>query len=153
MKRQWMVFVAAAAALGITACGSGDGIVINGTTAAETGGGQEETSAQLSQETKAGTMIEIVTDETTPASETAAQSTEGYSQETATQPVTEPETTAAPQTAASTQALVPQTTAAPASTATRPAASETTAAKTYKVTDVKNVSMVVETEIYSDMCI
>lgn len=143
MKRHWIVFAAAVMALGITACGSGDGIVINGTTA---GGSQEETSGQLSQETKAGTMIEIVTDETSPAPETAAQSAEGYSQETDAEPAGQPETAAVPQTAASTQAAasqttasaqtsVSQTTAAQTAGAARPA--ETTAARTYKVTDVK----------------
>ncbi len=146
MKRHWIVFAAAMIAFGITACGSGDGIVINGTTAAEAGGSQEETSGQVSQETKAGTMIEIVTDETSPVPETAAQSTEGYSQEAATEPAAQPETAAVPQTTASTQASVSQTTAsaqtsvsqttaAQTAGAARPA--ETTAARTYKVTDVK----------------
>ena len=35
MRKKWLIFVAAMTTLSITACGSGDGIVINGTTAAE----------------------------------------------------------------------------------------------------------------------
>lgn len=135
MKRQWMVFVAAMTALSITACGNGDSIVINGTRADEVGSSGEETPGEQSQETKSGTMIEIVTDETSPAAETAAQSTEGYSQETVS--ATVPQTTTAPQTApAPTEA--PRPAATQAASATRPAAQpETTAARTYKVTDTK----------------
>lgn len=123
MRKKWLIFAAAVTALTITACGSGDGIVINGTTAAEAesdqleGGGSPEGS-----ETTAGTKIEIVTGETTPqtpAAESAAESTEGWTETEAV--LTQPETTAAPQTAATTKA----------------AAAETTAAKRYTVTDVK----------------
>lgn len=120
MRRQWLIFVAAMTALSITACGSGDGIVINGTTAAEAESDQLEPEGSSSgSETTSGTKIEIVTGETTafvPTEETAAPSTEGATQA----PQIEPETTAASQTAS--------TTKAPA---------ETTAAKKYNVTDVK----------------
>ncbi|MCI8837960.1 MAG: SH3 domain-containing protein [Hungatella sp.] len=120
MRRQWLIFVAAVTALGITACGSGDGIVINGTTAAEAESDQvEESGSQADSETTYGTTIEIVTGETTaqpPTVESAAESTEGF---------TEAAPTEAP-------------TAAPTMVAsTTKAAAETTAAKTYKVTDVK----------------
>lgn len=119
MRKQWMIFVAAMTALGITACGSGDGIVINGTTAAEAGSDQPEDGSSDSgaRETTYGTKIEIVTGETTTAAETAAQSTEQW-------------TEAAEQTEAPTQASRPAET-------TRAQQPETTAAKTYKVTDVK----------------
>ncbi len=66
MRKKWLIFVAAMTTLSITACGSGDGIVINGTTAAEAESDQleEEGSAAESQNTS-GTRIEIVTGETT----------------------------------------------------------------------------------------
>ena len=61
MRKKWLIFVAAMTTLSITACGSGDGIVINGTTAAEAESDQleEEGSAAESQNTS-GTRIEIV---------------------------------------------------------------------------------------------
>lgn len=115
-----MVLVAAATALGITACGNGDGIVINGTSAGAVEGEAQESSSETAGQISSGTTIEIVTGETSPAMETAPESTEG-----------QPETTEAPvQTQAPTQA--------PTSPSTRPAAQpETTAAKVYKVTDLK----------------
>ncbi len=120
MRKKWLIFVAAMTTLSITACGSGDGIVINGTTAAEAESDQlEEEGSAAESQTTSGTRIEIVTGETTaPVSmeETAAPSTEGWTEAAQTQPAT----TAAPQTTSAT------TTAA-----------ETTAAKKYKVTDVK----------------
>ena len=92
MRKKWLIFVAAMTTLSITACGSGDGIVINGTTAAEAESDQleEEGSAAESQNTS-GTRIEIVTGETTaPVSmeETAAPSTEGWTEAAQTQPAT-----------------------------------------------------------------
>jgi len=120
MRRYKLVLAAAMTAMMITACGSGDGIVINGTTAAEAVNTEApaESEAQKSTEELAAqqggsTKIEIVTGETT-----AAASLEGQ-----TEPIEE-ETTAAETTAA-------ETTAAP----TR--APETTAARTYAVRDVE----------------
>lgn len=128
MKKQWMFFVAAMAAFGITACGSGDGIVINGTTAMEAGSDQGESTESAAQAAGSGTKIEIITGETSSAEETAAPPEESYSQ-----PASQPETTA----------YVPETAATAASTAAASSASagaavpETTAARTYKVTDTK----------------
>lgn len=122
MKKQWMVLAAVMAALSITACGSGDGIMINGTTAAEAASDELGTGDAAGQETTSGTKIEIVTGETTTAVETAPESTEGYTQA----PVSQTQAETAAQTAAATQA------------ATKAAAQpETTAAKVYKVTDMK----------------
>ena len=119
MRKKWLIFVAAMTALSITACGSGDGIVINGTTAAEAESDQtEEEGSVAAAETTSGTKIEIVTGDTTAptsAEESAAQSTEEW-----TQAATEPSTTAAPQMVSTTKA-----------------AAETTAAKKYNVSDVK----------------
>lgn len=119
MRKKWLIFVAAMTALSITACGSGDGIVINGTTAAEAESDQpEEEGSVAANETTSRTKIEIVTGDTTaavPTEESAAQSTEEW-----TQAATEPSTTAVPQTASTTRA-----------------AAETTAAKKYNVSDVK----------------
>lgn len=123
MRKQWLIFVAAVTAFGITACGNGDGIVINGTTAAEAESDQlEESGSPAGSETTSGTKIEIVTGETTasvPVTESAAEFTEAYTQ---TAPTEVPASTAAPTNQAD------STTKAP---------TETTAAKTYKVTDVK----------------
>lgn len=80
MKKQWMFFMAAMTALCVTACGNGDGIVINGTTAAEAGSGSGEPADSAAQETGTGTRIEIITDETSLAEETAPESQENYSQ-------------------------------------------------------------------------
>ncbi len=121
MRKQWMVFVAAMTALGITACGSGDGIVINGTSAAEADSGDIESGGAQEAETTSGTKIEIVTGETTAAPETAAQSTEEYTQASESQTQAETAVQTAAQTTAAVQAV----------------AQETTAAKVYKVTDMK----------------
>lgn len=118
MKKQWMVLAAVMTALSITACGSGDGIMINGTTAAEAASDELGAGDAAGQETTSGTKIEIVTGETTTAVETAPESTEGYTQA----PVSQTQAETAAQTAAATKA------------ATQP---ETTAAKVYKVTDMK----------------
>ena len=127
MRKQWMIVVAAMTAIGITACGNGDGIVINGTTAAEAESGQTDESSAAADETTSGTTIEIITGETTAVTETAAESTEGQ---------TEAATTAAQTQASTTQASTTQaaTTAARTQAATQP---ETTAAKTYTVKDMK----------------
>ena len=123
MRKKWLIFVAAMTILSITACGSGDGIVINGTTAAEEAESdqlEEEGEGSVAEaETTSGTRIEIITGDTTAAfstEETAAASTEAWTEAEQTQPAT----TAAPQTTSATKAVV-----------------ETTAAKKYKVTDVK----------------
>ena len=124
MKKYGIILAAALTAAAVTACGSGDGIVINGTTAAES---QLEETGELPQEgmteteqgesaSGSGTKIEIVTGETTAAQEPASESLEGQ---------TEPET------AAPTEAPKPQ----PSTTAATKAP-ETTAAKQYAVTDV-----------------
>ncbi len=136
MKKCGMVLAAVMTAFAVTACGSGGGIVINGTTAAQEGEAPAEgdgdsqgvESNEAMVETGApgsagGTRIEIVTGETQPS---PVQSMEGQTSLDSAAPTMAP-TTAAP---APTQA--PQTTAAPAATA----ATETTAAKTYTVTDV-----------------
>ena len=122
MKKQWKILVAVMTAFGITACGNGDGIVINGTSAGEEGNSQSEEGELEGQETTSGGRIEIFTDDTTPAEESAAESTEQWIQET--QPQTEASTTISytPQTVGTTQAVIQP---------------ETTAAKVYKVTDVK----------------
>lgn len=122
MKKQWMVLAAVMTALSITACGSGDGIMINGTTAAEAASDELGAGDTAGQETTSGTKIEIVTGETTTAVETAPESTEGYTQA----PVSQTQAETAAQIAAATQAATKAATQ-----------SETTAAKVYKVTDMK----------------
>lgn len=88
MKKQWIFFIAAMTAVSITACGGGDGITINGTTAAEAGSDvteaketPEETSQQQEgvPETSSGTRIEIITGETTEAE--TAESTESEAEQ------------------------------------------------------------------------
>ena len=121
MRKKWLIFVAAMTILSITACGSGDGIVINGTTAAEEAESDqlEEEGSVAEAETTSGTRIEIITGDTTAVfstEETAAVSTEAWTEAEQTQPAT---------------------TAAPQTTSAAKAAAETTAAKKYKVTDVK----------------
>jgi len=129
MRKKWLIFVAAMTALGITACGSGDGIVINGTTAAEAESDQsEEEGSAAGNETTSGTKIEIITGESTaPAymEESAAQSAENQTEAAPTVP------------AATTAPTEPVTTAAPKAASTTKAAAETTAAKKYNVSDVK----------------
>lgn len=123
MRKQWIAFVAVMTAVGISACGNGDGIVINGTTAAESESTQLEGSDSAGGETTSGTTIEIITGETTMAPETAPVPTEEYTQAPAQ---IQPETTASQPTASTTKAAT--------QAATQP---ETTAAKVYKVKDVK----------------
>lgn len=130
MKKKWLIFLAAVTALGITACGSGDGIVINGTTAAEAGSDQLEGGSEADGETTSRAKIEIITGETAASSaaaqESAAQPVQ--TQAAQTQAQTQPATTAAPRTESATKA---------AAETTAKAAAETTAAKKYKVTDIK----------------
>ena len=88
MRKHLTILTAAAmTAVMLTACGSGDGIVINGTTVAESGivagetsGEQAEGNTPEATSKTGGTKIEIVTGETT----AAVESLEGQ---------TEPETT------------------------------------------------------------
>ncbi len=126
MKRRTAVLAAVLAALAITACGNGDGVVINGTTAAEEDAATElpsedlqaETSGQIDLDTTegSGTKIEIITGETASSAPSEGQTAPENQ---------EPETTKAPE----------PTTAAPTAAPTT-AAPETTAAKVYEVKDV-----------------
>ena len=139
MKKHWMILTAAMTAVMITACGSGDGIVINGTKAAdsnietentEEGGGSTDGAGTAMGESKGGTKIEIVTGETTQAAEeSAAESLEGQ---------TEPANQAG---SGSSQSQTPSATTAPTTaaptTAAPTTAASTTAAQQYTVTDVK----------------
>ncbi len=124
MRRKMITLAAAVmAALLVTACGNGEGIVINGTTGAQ-GGAEvqsgadasaaegEETSPAEESSASGGTKIDIITVET--EASTAAE--------------TEPETTPAPTSA--------PTTAAPTTAAPTTAAPATTAAREYAVRDV-----------------
>ncbi len=135
MRKYGVMLTAVMMAVMITACGDGDGIVINGTTAAETESGQTEekgsqdggetTKSQESQNS-GGAKIEIITGESQYREETAAQSLEGQTEPETTMPETEAQTQPASTTAA-------PTTAAPATKAPTKAP-ETTAARTYEVT-------------------
>ena len=160
MRKHLTILTAAAmTAVMLTACGSGDGIVINGTTAAESGIVAGETSGEqaegnIPEETSktGGTKIEIVTGETTAAVESLEGQTEPettqeagkmiISAETATTGTTAAATKAAnPTTAAATKAANPTTAAAtkaanPTTAAATKAAAPTTAAATYTVKDV-----------------
>ena len=160
MRKHLTILTAAAmTAVMLTACGSGDGIVINGTTAAESGIVVGETSGEQAEgntpeETSktGGTKIEIVTGETTAAVESLEGQTEPettqeagkmiISAETATTGTTAAATKAAnPTTAAATKAANPTTAAAtkaanPTTAAATKAAAPTTAAATYTVKDV-----------------
>ncbi len=160
MRKHLTILTAAAmTAVMLTACGSGDGIVINGTTAAESGIVAGETSGEQAEgktpeETSktGGTKIEIVTGETTAAVESLEGQTEPettqeagkmiISAETATTGTTATATKAAnPTTAAATKAANPTTAAAtkaanPTTAAATKAAAPTTAAATYTVKDV-----------------
>ena len=160
MRKHLTILTAAAmTAVMLTACGSGDGIVINGTTAAESGSVAGETSGEQAEgntpeETSktGGTKIEIVTGETTAAVESLEGQTEPettqeagkmiISAETATIGTTAAATKAAnPTTAAATKAANPTTAAAtkaanPTTAAATKAAAPTTAAATYTVKDV-----------------
>ena len=158
-KHLTILTTAAMTAVMLTACGSGDGIVINGTTAAESGIVAGETSGEQAEgntpeETSktGGTKIEIVTGETTAAVESLEGQTEPettqeagkmiISAETATTGTTAAATKAAnPTTAAATKAANPTTAAAtkaanPTTAAATKAAAPTTAAATYTVKDV-----------------
>ena len=160
MRKHLTILTAAAmTAVMLTACGSGDGIVINGTTAAESGIVAGETSGEQAEgntpeETSktGGTKIEIVTGETTAAVESLEGQTEPettqeagkmiISAETVTTGTTAAATKAAnPTTAAATKAANPTTAAAtkaanPTTAAATKAAAPTTAAATYTVKDV-----------------
>ena len=160
MRKHLAILTAAAmTAVMLTACGSGDGIVINGTTAAESGivagetsGEQAEGSTPEETSKTGGTKIEIVTGETTAAVESLEGQTEPettqeagkmiISAETATTGTTAAATKAAnPTTAAATKAANPTTAAAtkaanPTTAAATKAAAPTTAAATYTVKDV-----------------
>ena len=86
MRKHLTILTAAAmTAVMLTACGSGDGIVINGTTAAESGIVAGETSGEQAEgntpeETSktGGTKIEIVTGETTAAVESLKRGLAAY---------------------------------------------------------------------------
>ena len=160
MRKHLTILTAAAmTAVMLTACGSGDGIVINGTTAAESGivagetsGEQAEGNTPEATSKTGGTKIEIVTGETTAAVESLEGQTEPettqeagkmiISAETATTGTTAAATKAAnPTTAAATKAANPTTAAAtkaanPTTAAATKAAAPTTAAATYTVKDV-----------------
>ena len=160
MRKHLTILTAAAmTAVMLTACGSGDGIVINGTTAAESGivagetsGEQAEGSTPEETSKTGGTKIEIVTGETTAAVESLEGQTEPettqeagkmiISAETATTGTTAAATKEANlTTAAATKAANPTTAAAtkaanPTTAAATKAAAPTTAAATYTVKDV-----------------
>ena len=112
MRKHLTILTAAAmTAVMLTACGSGDGIVINGTTAAESGAVAGETSADQAGDTAqaetsktGGTKIEIVTDETTTAAESLEGQTEPETTEEAGKMIISAETTTAGTTAAATKA-------------------------------------------------
>ena len=138
MRKHLTILTAAAmTAVMLTACGSGDGIVINGTTAAESGivAGEtrgEQAEGNIPEETSktGGTKIEIVTGETTAAVESLEGQTEPETTQEAGKMIISAETAATGTTAAATKAANPTTAAA------TKAANPTTAAATYTVKDV-----------------
>ena len=149
MRKHLTILTAAAmTAVMLTACGSGDGIVINGTTAAESGIVAGETSGEQAEgntpeETSktGGTKIEIVTGETTAAVESLEGQTEPETTQEAGKMIISAETAATGTTAAATKAANPTTAAAtkaanPTTAAATKAAAPTTAAATYTVKDV-----------------
>lgn len=149
MRKHLTILTAAAmTAVMLTACGSGDGIVINGTTAAESGIVAGETSGEQAEgntpeETSktGGTKIEIVTGETTVAVESLEGQTEPETTQEAGKMIISAETAATGTTAAATKAANPTTAAAtkaanPTTAAATKAAAPTTAAATYTVKDV-----------------
>ena len=149
MRKHLTILTAAAmTAVMLTACGSGDGIVINGTTAAESGIVAGETSGEQAEgntpeETSktGGTKIEIVTGETTAAVESLEGQTEPETTQEAGKMIISAETATTGTTAAATKAANPTTAAAtkaanPTTAATTKAAAPTTAAATYTVKDV-----------------
>lgn len=138
MRKHLTILTAAAmTAVMLTACGSGDGIVINGTTAAESGivagetsGEQAEGSTPEETSKTGGTKIEIVTGETTVAVESLEGQTEPETTQEAGKMIISAETATTGTTAAATKAANPTTAAA------TKAAAPTTAAATYTVKDV-----------------
>ena len=149
MRKHLTILTAAAmTAVMLTACGSGDGIVINGTTAAESGSVAGETSGEQAEgstpeETSktGGTKIEIVTGETTAAVESLEGQTEPETTQEAGKMIISAETAATGTTAAATKAANPTTAVAtkaanPTTAAATKAANPTTAAATYTVKDV-----------------
>ena len=149
MRKHLAILTAAAmTAVMLTACGSGDGIVINGTTAAESGIVAGETSGEQAEgntpeETSktGGTKIEIVTGETTAAVESLEGQTEPETTQEAGKMIISAETATTGTTAAATKAANPTTAAAtkaanPTTAAATKAAAPTTAAATYTVKDV-----------------
>lgn len=138
MRKHLTILTAAAmTAVMLTACGSGDGIVINGTTAAESGivagetsGEQAEGSTPEETSKTGGTKIEIVTGETTAAVESLEGQTEPETTQEAGKMIISAETATTGTTAAATKAANPTTAAA------TKAANPTTAAATYTVKDV-----------------
>ena len=138
MRKHLTILTAAAmTAVMLTACGSGDGIVINGTTAAESGIVAGETSGEQAEgntpeETSktGGTKIEIVTGETTAAVESLEGQTEPEITQEAGKMIISAETATTGTTAAATKA------ANPTAAAATKAAAPTTAAATYTVKDV-----------------
>ena len=149
MRKHLAILTAAAmTAVMLTACGSGDGIVINGTTAAESGIVAGETSGEQAEgntpeETSktGGTKIEIVTGETTAAVESLEGQTEPETTQEAGKMIISAETAVTGTTAAATKAANPTTAAAtkaanPTTAAATKAAAPTTAAATYTVKDV-----------------
>ena len=136
-KHLTILTTAAMTAVMLTACGSGDGIVINGTTVAESGIVAGETSGEQAEgntpeETSktGGTKIEIVTGETTAAVESLEGQTEPETTQEAGKMIISAETATTGTTAAATKAANPTTAAA------TKAAAPTTAAATYTVKDV-----------------
>lgn len=119
MRKHLTILTAAAmTAVMLTACGSGDGIVINGTTAAESGIVAGETSGEQAEgntpeETSktGGTKIEIVTGETTAAVESLEGQTEPETTQEAGKMIISAETATTGTTAAATKAANPTTAA------------------------------------------
>lgn len=149
MRKHLTILTAAAmTAVMLTACGSGDGIVINGTTAAESGivagetsGEQAEGSTPEETSKTGGTKIEIVTGETTAAVESLEGQTEPETTQEAGKMIISAETATTGTTTAATKAANPTTAAAtkaanPTTAAATKAAAPTTAAATYTVKDV-----------------
>ena len=149
MRKHLTILTAAAmTAVMLTACGSGDGIVINGTTVAKSGIVAGETSGEqaegnIPEETSktGGTKIEIVTGETTAAVESLEGQTEPETTQEAGKMIISAETATTGTTAAATKAANPTTAAAtkaanPTTAAATKAAAPTTAAATYTVKDV-----------------
>ena len=160
MRKHLTILTAAAmTAVMLTACGSGDGIVINGTTVAKSGivageisGEQAEGNTPEATSKTGGTKIEIVTGETTAAVESLEGQTEPETTQEAGKMIISAETAATGTTAAATKAANPTTAAAtkaanpttaaatkaanPTTAAATKAAAPTTAAATYTVKDV-----------------